>query len=219
MNTEKKARSALVTWMERIMQERKWTCQEWARRADTAPSNLTRFLASNDGFMLSTSTLLKLVDAAGVPPDIFGVNTKISNSVPVITRSNLIRVLKALKPEAKSTGAKMSDPHAIVLGLSATSYSSEYVSALRGSATAFAVLLELATLDVGGFLIGDLVVVEPTRVPTQGEIAIVWYMEQVAAYICMPPFFVPRSTDANYLPVPINQAILLGYASQLIRRL
>lgn len=52
-------------WMEFVLQAKKWNAQEWATAAETAPTNITRFLKHGE-IVPTYLTLKKLEKAAGI---------------------------------------------------------------------------------------------------------------------------------------------------------
>lgn len=63
------AQERIAAWMQRVMVKNNWTAEEWARRAGTSPTNLTRFLGSGS-HTTSGNTLIKLATAAKSTPPI-----------------------------------------------------------------------------------------------------------------------------------------------------
>ena len=53
--------------LEQIMRQNGWSCESWARKAGISPTTLTRFINKQTNHVPSTSTLLKLEQAAGKP--------------------------------------------------------------------------------------------------------------------------------------------------------
>ncbi len=62
-----KQKEIIRDWMQSVLLATGWSAAEWARRADTSPSNITRLLAKDDASIPRIETLLKL--AAMVPPE------------------------------------------------------------------------------------------------------------------------------------------------------
>jgi SOS-response transcriptional repressor LexA len=57
----------IAAWMHRVMKTNNWSAEEWARKAKTSPTNLTRFLSSGTT-TTSGKTLIKLATAAKSTP-------------------------------------------------------------------------------------------------------------------------------------------------------
>ncbi len=77
-------------WMQAVLQETGWSAAEWARRANTSPSNITRLLARDDASIPRIETLLKLSETvpedANIPPLPFlrGGITTLAPSAPFL---------------------------------------------------------------------------------------------------------------------------------------
>ncbi len=67
MTVKKEDREWLGSSLEQIMNQNGWSCESWARRAGISPTTLTRFINKQTDHVPSTSTLLKLEQAAGRP--------------------------------------------------------------------------------------------------------------------------------------------------------
>lgn len=63
-------RRAIKVWMRDVMQQKGWTANEWARRAGTSATNVTRFLSPTSGIVPSAATIVKLSRAAGTQPSL-----------------------------------------------------------------------------------------------------------------------------------------------------
>ena len=67
------SRRSIKVWMREVMQTKGWTANEWARKAGTSPTNITRFLAPTSTIIPSSSTIAKLSRVAGSQPRM-GIN-------------------------------------------------------------------------------------------------------------------------------------------------
>lgn len=64
-------RDRLAQWMRGVMDANDWSAEQWARRAGTTPTNITRFLADPKHASLpTTETLAKLCRVAGSQPSL-----------------------------------------------------------------------------------------------------------------------------------------------------
>jgi transcriptional regulator with XRE-family HTH domain len=61
--------SQVRVWMRAVMEKKDWSAEEWARKAETSPTNITRFLRGSK-HMPSTRTIAKLARVAGSAPAI-----------------------------------------------------------------------------------------------------------------------------------------------------
>lgn len=68
MADDETARRAIKVWMKDVLSSRNWTASEWARRAGTSPTNITRFLSPVSKLVPSGGTISKLARAAGSQP-------------------------------------------------------------------------------------------------------------------------------------------------------
>lgn len=66
--TDEATRKAIKVWMREVMNAKNWTANEWARRAGTSPTNITRFLSPTSHIVPSSSTVSKLARVAGSQP-------------------------------------------------------------------------------------------------------------------------------------------------------
>lgn len=61
-------RRTIRVWMRQVMNEKKFSANQWATLAGTSPTNITRFLNSDSKFLPSARTLAKLAKVAGSSP-------------------------------------------------------------------------------------------------------------------------------------------------------
>lgn len=66
-------RNAVKVWMRQVLASTGWKPAEWARRAETTPTNITRFLGPTANLMPTVETLGKLCRAAGSQPNLTGM--------------------------------------------------------------------------------------------------------------------------------------------------
>ena len=80
------SRRSIKVWMREVMQTKGWTANEWARKAGTSPTNITRFLAPTSTIIPSSSTISKLSRVAGSQPrmGIHNLNTAPACNVPLL---------------------------------------------------------------------------------------------------------------------------------------
>lgn len=86
---ESKIREALIAWMHAVLEDRDWTAEEWARRAKTSGTNITRFLRGAHGFTPSLKTIMRLAAAAGSLPSLDRVAPVQYVSLPLLSSSTL----------------------------------------------------------------------------------------------------------------------------------
>ena len=77
---KRQEQNAIRVWMRQVMQDREWSANHWATLAGTSPTNITRFL--NEGtFTPSSTTIAKLVHAAGSQPNLSSVQNMMMQKV------------------------------------------------------------------------------------------------------------------------------------------
>lgn len=92
------ARRAIKVWMREVMTAKGWTASQWARRAGTTPTNITRFLSPTSSIMPSSATIAKLSRVAGSQPKLNplqNLNVDFTWQVPCISAA----LLSSFKPE------------------------------------------------------------------------------------------------------------------------
>lgn len=72
MNDDR-AHRAVRVWMREVMKIKGWTAAEWARRAGTSPTNITRVLSPAGRIIPKASTISLLAAAAGTQPQLTGL--------------------------------------------------------------------------------------------------------------------------------------------------
>lgn len=101
---------AIRRWMRMVMEQRDWSAEAWARKAETSPTNITRFL-NHEGSIPSTRTLAKLGDAAGSFPDLMP-RRRAENETAVPLTKGLAHACGVLngdvRPPAERVGARFS---------------------------------------------------------------------------------------------------------------
>ena len=210
--TQNDVRRRVVNWMRSVMVARDWSAEEWARRAETSPTNITRLLASPKGASLpTTETLGKLAVVAGSQPAFIAYDAGPIGfwTVAVLTRKQAMQVI--------SVGAGMQKE--LLRGMAEQGETVRV--AYDPSDRAFAVRVELMSTDARGIFAGDLVVLEPfERASTKGPTLVAAvYADHIGVWLYEPPFLVPQSTDQGLRPVAIAAARILGRCVHLTRSL
>ena len=67
---EELERRAIRVWMRTVMSSRGWSANEWAVKAKTSPTNITRFLNSDATYIPTSRTIGKLAFVAGSNPQL-----------------------------------------------------------------------------------------------------------------------------------------------------
>ena len=68
------AHRAVVVWMKDVMRDSGWSPQEWARRAKTTPTNITRVIDPTSKIVPGLATIHKLAMVAGSQPNLVPQN-------------------------------------------------------------------------------------------------------------------------------------------------
>ena len=199
------ARDELRTWLRRVLAERGWTAEQWARHADLAPTTLTRFLNKEGHWILSFKTVRKLADAAGVAlPGSFdddGVTKPHLKRVPLLKPSKTAvfnrRTLRDMADKAREFIAADIDPHQEVYAV------------------------EVSVPSYMGVQVGDMILFEPfdAKQCAPGDLILAKTARGIGPFGYHPPLLVPQSSDRQIEPIRINEAQIVGRALQLVRRL
>lgn len=70
--SDQSAINAVRVWMRDVLRETGWTPAEWARRAMTSPTNITRLLSPTATICPKVETLAKLCRVVGSQPNLAG---------------------------------------------------------------------------------------------------------------------------------------------------
>lgn len=68
MSDDDPTRRAIRVWMREVLAMKDWSANEWAKRAGTSPTNITRVLAPTSKIIPSAATISKLARVAGSQP-------------------------------------------------------------------------------------------------------------------------------------------------------
>ena len=63
-------KNKIRVWMRQVLDKNGWTAREWATKANTSPTNITRFLNNQHDYLPSLTTIAKLSDVAGTQPNL-----------------------------------------------------------------------------------------------------------------------------------------------------
>jgi SOS-response transcriptional repressor LexA len=209
VSTQDQIQQSVRRWVRTVMHEQGWSAEEWARRAATTPTNITRIL-STDKSLPNADTLARLARVAGSQPDLVGTGDKGSpgrGSVPLLDRDQVMTLIS-------KTGRERT---AFLEGLRRELVNMQVL--FRPSATGFAVRIETDSLRGRGLLKDDVVVVQPSDFSGEdhGTIATAVVRRRIGAWLWYPPLLVPAHESDD--PVPIKDAVILGRVLQLTRQL
>lgn len=149
MDTVLFAAGFLRQWMREVMLEHDWNAREWADKAGTSATNITRFLKGSD-HIPSYSTLVKLATVAGTTIPTPGVAQR---GVPQVTIP-LLELLQLASDSRLSTEIKRARR--------------SIVADYHGP-RAFAVRLPNSDFAALGYVAGDILVIDPDLKPEPGK--------------------------------------------------
>jgi hypothetical protein len=189
--------AAVKAWMRHVMEERGWSAEEWARKASTSPTNITRFLKEAK-HVPSTRTLAKLSRIAGSAPPIGRPLVSIATTaIPFYNRPP--GVPTAEKPQ--------------------TIGSIEVMGAVSDRAFAFEVRTDrLISQGVG---LGDIMICEPPEIlkPSDGRMVVFVSQENECLIGRVLDRNVVWSESGNFQSVPVKNLPIVGVALELRRSL
>lgn len=67
---ERATRNAVRVWMREVLDRHEWSAAEWAHRAGTTPTNITRVLDPSSTIIPSAVVLSRLAKVAGTQPNL-----------------------------------------------------------------------------------------------------------------------------------------------------
>lgn len=192
-----KLAKSVSEWMAAVLEERGWTAEEWAQKAGTSGTNITRLLSGTTESVPKLDTLQKLADAAGIDLSSIFAGQPGVRRLPVLTKEQLMK--------GEIVASEISSINSVV---TATDDPAHY-----------AVRIESDSYDLGGIVFGDIVTVVPQTNYHKGDVVVVLKVEGTAAYEYQPPVLMPHST-ARYDALPLaDHDKILGRASTIIRKL
>lgn len=170
-----------------------WTAKDWAMRANTSPTTITRFLGQKK-FTPSGRTLNKLANAANSAPPIGKFEYQNAYQVP------MMRIVDVETQKLLQDG--------------------NIVSSLQLGANAFGVKIDNDSMTLGGILPNDMLVCEPAiKSKLQTNNIIAYYDKGVSAGRYFPPYIMPASSNASHKPVDFDSVWVIGRVVQQIRNL
>lgn len=186
----KQGQERIAAWMQRVMVKNNWTAEEWARRAGTSPTNLTRFLGSGE-HTTSGNTLIKLATAAKSTPPIGPEALSPTTEIPFY-EDFMGKILKGT--------------FTVPSEVSASSFAIELESDT----------MTLGGLLPGDTLVCEPESVRPHR---NGSILCYLLDGVVSAGKLYPPYLMPSSSDADNLPVNVKNVTIVGTVVTQVRDL
>ena len=207
VSSEEQIQQSVRRWVRTVMHQQGWSAEEWARRAATTPTNITRILSS-DKSLPNADTLARLARIAGSQPDLVGTGDKAAaGHVPLLDHDQVMTLV----------GKNLREKATFIESLRRELATMQVL--FRPSATGFAVRIETDSLRGRGLLKDDVVVVQPSDFSGEdhGSIAAAVVRRRIGAWLWYPPLLVPAHESDD--PVPIKDAVILGRVLQLTRQL
>tara|TARA_R100001463_G_scaffold43197_1_gene90257 strand:- start:330 stop:896 length:567 start_codon:yes stop_codon:yes gene_type:complete len=180
---------AVHDWVCNTLKNKDWSARKWAMQAGVAPSTLQRFIAEKP-WCLSQTVISKLASISGTYPD---VSPKV-----------LVSKIKSLPVMAYKKGALMETNQTIV--------TTENISS-----KAFAIPVQTNSMDLAGFTVGDMIVVDPDMKPINGKAVLVQFKNKIQIMEYRTPYLLPRSSDKSQKELDNGLVDILGVVVQLIR--
>jgi hypothetical protein len=197
-------RTRLRQWMVDAMAERCWSAERWGREANTAATNITRFLKSDKAAIPNSRTIDKLADAIGIPAPVGGMKKFAVNSVPILDAITVKMVhFPATLQDRKSLMMKsvgnLLAPHEV-------------------SSSAFAVEAPSNRLAALGVMIGDMLVIEPDGEQAAGAKMLYRISDRIDVGVLERGTLSPRSFDAEP-SVRIEDVQLVGRIVSVVKKM
>lgn len=201
-NAEAENAQAIRLWLQRIQARGdgagRFSWERLCRKADTSPTNITRFL--KDGVTVPRlSTLAKIADAAGVPLPGQAMTSDIQPlvDVPII-----------LPHIFRTAGLQV----AIMSSLDAVRSPSRFAHCVAVKVTA-------DTGSLAGVLLGDVVIVDPYNDPTDNALVVVALDTGLSGiYRVQGEWLVPQAAG-NLPSLRLAESHVMGVARQVQREL
>ena len=108
---DEQERKALKVWMRGVIQNQKMSAYEWATKAGTSPTNITRFLNGNAKSIPSSRTVAKLSHVSGTEPTKITVADSLTRTLEVFnTKGNRVRYVNVYGIEGKALALELDTP-------------------------------------------------------------------------------------------------------------
>lgn len=177
-------------WVTNTLRQKNWSARKWAMQSGVAPSTLQRFIAEKP-WCLSQTVISKLALVSGTYPDL-DPKTIVSDikKIPVMV------IKKGALMETEKTVATLEDI----------------------SSKAFAIPISTNSMDLAGYIVGDIIVVDPDKKPINGKAVLVQYKNTIKVMEYRTPYLLPRSSDKSQKEIDIGLVDIIGVVIQLIRQ-
>jgi transcriptional regulator with XRE-family HTH domain len=192
------AAAFLRRWMQQVMDERRWNAQEWASKAGTTPTNITRFLKGSE-HVPSYTTLVKLAVVAGMPIP-----------TPGLAQREIPKVRIPLLKLEQVRGERSASVQSLV------KRARKDIVADWAGPRAFAVRLDHSRFAEIGYVTGDVLVIDPDVGPAPGKHVLVTNGSGTGPCRYEPPFVYCAEGKKK---VKIDTITIIGTIVELIRRM
>ena len=207
---DQQARNAVRIWMRKVLQEKGWTAAEWARRAGTTPTNITRVLSPTATIVPKGETIALLARAAGSQPQLSPLEDVTASvqvpflSIEPVTWYSASQFWKWILNETHPKSQIDRDPQRPAFVMAVPDGGMEGRGLVKGDRV-LVVRIPIGQVDEGDVVVGTL----------GGRLVIVdWYDKLVA--------FRPSVTlagQAQYKPRPSSEFTYYGKAISMVRDL
>ena len=177
-------------WVLATLKSKGWSARKWAIDSKVAPSTLQRFI-SEKPWCLSQTVIAKLASTSKSYPDF--PNPRI-----------LVSKIKTIPVMVFKKGALMETEATVV-------------TTQNISSKAYAIPVQSNTMDQAGFNIGDTIVVDPDKKPTNGKTVLIQYKNKLQLMEYRTPYLLPRSSDQSQKEIDMGLVDIMGVVVQLIR--
>ena len=108
---DEQERKALKVWMRGVIENQKMSAYEWATKAGTSPTNITRFLNGNAKSIPSSRTVAKLSHVAGTEPTKITVADNLTRTLEVFNAKGIrVRYVNVYGIEGKALALELDTP-------------------------------------------------------------------------------------------------------------
>lgn len=199
---EAQAREKIQRWMHDVMLQNNWTPNEWAKRAGTAATNITRFLKGHP-HIPTAKTLAKLGAVAYSQPPM-------ASEQPVVLRNIKIASKEAMMKWRELGGRALKQD---VVG------EETVATTISAGVDVFAFRICDDSMNMAGIMPGDVVVVAPGK-PVADKICLASVGEDVGCYLFKNGLLIPKSSNPRFEPIVVTPAVtIIGLVRQVIREL
>ena len=190
METKVSTTDIVYQWVTSTIKRKGWSARKWAMSSEVAPSTLQRFI-SEKPWCLSQTVISKLAKVSGSYP-------KFNDNELHVSKIKTIPIMVFKKGVLMETDDKI-------------------VTTQNISPDAYAIPIQWNTMDHAGFSIGDTIVVDPKKKPTNGKCVLINFKNKIQIMEYRTPYLLPRSSDPSNKEIDMGLVDILGVVVQLIR--